>query len=67
MSKEVAPGTRRRMLEDIPTRCCACKLHAGDIVTVQRQQSPNRLLVIGEVSGIHRVKRSTFMRCSVDA
>ncbi len=50
--------------EEFPTLCCHLVFRVGDTLELSKQLSPNRLLVIRNQTEFHKVKRSTFNRCT---
>jgi hypothetical protein len=59
--------TVRVITETVKALCCTGALRIGDRCKVLQRTSENRVVVKGEVSGIHKVKRSTFIRCTTEA
>ena len=60
----VQPGERRTMTAEVSTLCCMFKLPARSTVTVVKQTSKNRVMVLAG-TGYHKVRLSTFMDNSV--
>lgn len=55
--------------EGFNTLCCNFPIKQNDILSIMRQTSKNRLLVVHEdgegKNSIHKVKRSTFFRLCI--
>lgn len=49
--------------EPFKTLCCSRVFEIGEELYIVNQRTPNRLMV-ADKDGMHRVKRSTFMRCT---
>lgn len=52
-----------RVIEEFKTLCCAFPCKIGEVIEVLEQTSKNRLIIEKEI-GRHKVKRSTFFRCT---
>ena len=59
-------GTKYLIKEELKTLCCPYVFRPGETLEISRVASPNRLLVVDEGSGLHKVKRSSLNRTSVE-
>ena len=60
-------GTTLEVCEPFTTLCCAMVWPMGAQLRVEKQTSPNRLLILSLThapGGLHNVKRSTLRRCT---
>lgn len=51
------------VIEEFKTLCCTFPCKVGEKVIPRRLTSKNRLIIEKEI-GLHKVKRSTFYRCT---
>jgi|GEM_PF-2873118 len=62
-AKRIMQEDKYIVKEEFKTLCCIFSRKKGDILSIFKQTSKNRLMIVGEQGDVHKVKRSTFFRC----